>query len=74
MCPRKRKGSLKFGYGIDDWDMLPLDILKKLFSSLFTKCDVSSIHCDVCELVKNHHTSVPLSLNKSPLPFYGDTL
>ena len=35
-----------------------------MFSSLFAKCDVSSIHCDVCELTKNHHTSVPLSLNK----------
>ena len=43
--------------------------LKKLFPSLFTKCDVSSLHCDVCELAKSHCTSFPLNLNKSPLPF-----
>ena len=41
----------------------------KLFPSLFTKCDVSSLHCDVCELAKTHHTSFQLSLNKSLLPF-----
>ena len=43
--------------------------LKKLFPSLFTKCDVSSLHCDVCELEKSHCTSFPLSFNKSLLPF-----
>ena len=64
-----RKRSLKFGYGICDWDMLPLDLKKKMFPSLFTKCDVSSLHCDVCELTKSHRISFPLSLNKSPLPF-----
>ena len=43
--------------------------LKKLFPSLFTKCDISSFHCDICELAKIHYTSFPLVLNKSPLPF-----
>ena len=52
----RRLGHASFGY------------LKKLFPSLFTKCDVSSLHCDVCELEKSHRTSFPLSLNKSPLP------
>ena len=43
--------------------------LKKLFPSLFVKFDVSSFHCDVCELTKIHRASFPLSLNKSPVPF-----
>ena len=43
--------------------------LKKLFRSLFTKCDVSNLHYDVCELAKRHRASFPLFLNKSPLPF-----
>ena len=40
-----------------------------MFPSLFTKCDVSSLHYDVCELTKSHLISFPLSLNKSPLSF-----
>ena len=43
--------------------------LKKLFPSLFVKFDVSSFHCDVCELAKIHRASLPLNLNKSPVPF-----
>ncbi|KAK2988104.1 hypothetical protein RJ640_023853 [Escallonia rubra] len=43
--------------------------LKKLFPSLFTKCDVSSFQCEVCELAKSHRVSFPLALNKSPDPF-----
>ena len=43
--------------------------LKKIFSSLFEKIDVSSFHCDICELAKSHRTQFPLILNKSPLPF-----
>ena len=50
--------------------MLFFGYLKKnLFPSLFTKCNVSSLHCDVGELAKSHCTSFPLILNKSPLPF-----
>ena len=43
--------------------------LKKSFSSLFAKCDVSSFCYDVCELAKSHHASFLLILNKSPIPF-----
>ena len=50
-------GHLSFGY------------LKKLFPSLFAKCDISSFHCDFYELTKRYRTSFPLVLNKSPLPF-----
>ena len=53
----RRLGHASFGY------------LKKLFPSLFTKCDVSSLDCDVCELAMCHRTSFPLSLTKSSLPF-----
>ncbi|KAK2996779.1 hypothetical protein RJ639_025625 [Escallonia herrerae] len=53
----RRLGHASFGY------------LKKLFPSLFTKCDVSSFQCEVCELAKSHRVSFPLALNKSPDPF-----
>ena len=53
----RRLGHASFGY------------MKKLFPSLFVKFDVSSFHCDVCELTKIHRASFPLSLNKSPVPF-----
>ncbi|RVW50306.1 Retrovirus-related Pol polyprotein from transposon TNT 1-94 [Vitis vinifera] len=43
--------------------------LKKLFSSLFAKSDISGFRCDICELAKSHRVSFPLILNKSPLPF-----
>ncbi|KAK2991285.1 hypothetical protein RJ640_024550 [Escallonia rubra] len=50
----RRLGHASFGY------------LKKLFPSLFTKCDVSSFQCEVYELAKSHCVSFPLALNKSP--------
>ncbi|KAK2984954.1 hypothetical protein RJ640_013380 [Escallonia rubra] len=53
----RRLGHALFGY------------LKKLFPSLFTKYDVSSFQCEVCELAKSHRVSFPLALNKSPDPF-----
>lgn len=53
----RRLGHASFGY------------LKKLFPSLFTKLDISSFHCEVCELAKSHRASFPLSFNKSPVPF-----
>ena len=53
----RRLGHAFFGY------------LKKLFPSLLTNCDVSSLHCYVCEPTKSHRTSFPLSLKKSLLPF-----
>ena len=42
---------------------------KKKNPSLFTKCDVSSLYYDVCELENSHCNSFPLSLNKSPFHF-----
>ena len=53
----RRLGHASFGY------------LKKLLPSLFEKCDISSFHCEVCELAKSHRASFPLTLNKSLLPF-----
>ena len=53
----RRLGHASFGY------------LKKLFPSLFGMSDISSFRCDICELAKSHHTSFPLILNKSSLPF-----
>ena len=43
--------------------------IKKLFPSLFANFDISSFKCDVCELVKSHRTSFPLTLNESSVPF-----
>ena len=43
--------------------------LQKLFPNLFAKYDISSFKCDVCELVKSHRVSFPLSLNRSLVPF-----
>ena len=43
--------------------------MKKLFPSLFENFDVFSFKCDVCELAKSHRASLPLTLNKSPVPF-----
>ena len=60
---------MKFGCGIDVWDMLLLVILKKLFLSLFAKSNVSGFRCDIYELAKSHRASFPLILNKSLLPF-----
>ena len=45
------------------------DYFKKLFPSLFTKSDISSFCCDICELAKSHRASFPLILNKSLFPF-----
>ena len=53
----RRLGHASFGY------------LKKLFPSLFTRFDVSSFQCEVCELAKSHRASFPLTLNKSLVPF-----
>lgn len=43
--------------------------LRKLLPTLFTKFDVSSFKCDVCELAKSYRVSFPLSMNKSSIPF-----
>ena len=53
----RRLGHASFGF------------LKKLFPSLFAKVDVSSFHCDVCELAKSHRASFLEILNKFPIPF-----
>ncbi|KAJ9535774.1 hypothetical protein OSB04_un001074 [Centaurea solstitialis] len=53
----RRFGHTSFGY------------LKRLFPTLFEKCDVSKFHCEVCELAKSHRASFPLTLSKNTLPF-----
>ena len=69
MALKKRKINMTYGYGIDIWGMLLFGYLKKLFPSLFAKVDVSSFHCDVCELAKSHRASFLEILNKFPIPF-----
>lgn len=56
----RRLGHASFGY------------LKKLFPSLFTKSNISSFNCDVCELAKNQNTSFSFKLNKSPILIHSD--
>ncbi|KAJ9542397.1 hypothetical protein OSB04_028903 [Centaurea solstitialis] len=53
----RRFGHTSFGY------------LKRLFPTLFNKCDVSKFHCEVCERAKSHRASSPLTLSKNTLPF-----
>ncbi|CAL2253605.1 unnamed protein product [Prunus armeniaca] len=43
--------------------------LQKLFPSLFSKLDISSFKCDICELAKSHRVPFPLSSHKSLVPF-----
>ena len=43
--------------------------LHKLFPSSFFKLDISSFHCEICELAKHHRVSFSLSSNKSGVPF-----
>ena len=65
---KKKKGNMRYGYGIDVWHA-SFGYMNKLFPSLFANFDVSSFQCDVCELAKSHRASFPLTLNKSPVPF-----
>ena len=45
-------------------------VIKSLFPSLFSKLDVESLHCEVCELVKHKCVPFPVSNNMSTFPFY----
>lgn len=53
----RRFGHASFGY------------TKRLFPSLFSDCNPSVFHCDVCVLAKSHHTTYPLSFSKMTVPF-----
>lgn len=44
-------------------------LLKSMFPLIFKKEDVSSFHCDTCEIVKNHRLSFPLSNTRFTRPF-----
>ena len=44
-------------------------LLKSMFPSLFKNEDVSSFHCDTCEIAKHHRLSFPLSNTRSTRPF-----
>nr|KYP63246.1 Retrovirus-related Pol polyprotein from transposon TNT 1-94 [Cajanus cajan] len=45
-------------------------VIKLLFPSLFSKLDVESLHCEVCELAKHKRVPFPVSNNMSTFPFY----
>ncbi|KAL2336894.1 hypothetical protein Fmac_011340 [Flemingia macrophylla] len=45
-------------------------VIKIMFPSLFTKLDVESLHCEVCELAKHKRVSFPISNKISNFPFY----
>ena len=45
-------------------------VIKSLFTSLFSKLDVESLHCEVCELAKHKHVPFLVSNNMSTFPFY----
>ena len=53
----RRLGHASFGY------------LKRLFPDLFSQFVESDFHCETCILAKSHHTTYPLRLNKSSIPF-----
>lgn len=42
---------------------------KKLFHSLFRKCDASSLRCDIYDMAKSHCVSILLIFNKNLTPF-----
>ena len=44
-------------------------LLAKLYPHLFKHCNVETLACDACELVKNTIVSYPLFNNKSLAPF-----
>ncbi|KAK2433017.1 putative mitochondrial protein [Trifolium repens] len=46
------------------------EIIKMLFPSFFSKLDVESLHCEVCELAKHKRVSFPMSNKISTFPFY----
>lgn len=43
--------------------------LKKLFPSLFHKCNISDFLCETCVMAKSHRVVFPLSNKKSVFPF-----
>ena len=45
-------------------------VIKLLFPSFFTKLDVASLNCEVCELAKHKCVLFPVSNNMSTSPFY----
>ena len=45
-------------------------VIKSLFPSLFSKLDVESLHCEVCELAMHKCVPFPVSNNMSTFPFY----
>jgi hypothetical protein len=47
------------------------EYLHKLFPQLFLQLTVSNFKCDICNLTKSHRVPFPISMNKSPVPFYG---
>jgi len=53
----RRLGHPSFGY------------LKKLFSSLFHKCNISDFICETCVMAKSHRVVFPLSNKKTNFPF-----
>ena len=65
----KKKGNLRYGYGIDVWGMLLLVTCRNYFLVYLKKFDVSNFKCDVCELAKSHRALFPSTLTKSPVPF-----
>ena len=44
-------------------------VLKIMFPLLFKGIDVERLHCDVCELAKQHCTSYPISNKRVSIPF-----
>jgi len=53
----KRLGHPSFGY------------LKKLFPSLFHKCNISDFICETCVMAKSHRVVFPLNNKKIDFPF-----
>nr|KYP72091.1 Retrovirus-related Pol polyprotein from transposon TNT 1-94 [Cajanus cajan] len=48
---------------------LSFNLMKSLFSHLFTRESVESFNCDICQLSKHHRASYPISNRKSTSPF-----
>lgn len=47
----------------------PFSLLKTMFPSIFKDVAVENLHCEVCELAKNHRVSFPLNNNRVSTPF-----
>ena len=47
----------------------PFSLLKTMFPQLFQQVDLSTLHCDVCEISKHHQVSYPISNTRSSHPF-----